>query len=103
MALVPVIQGAGGVVTDWRGQPLRWSVGSHVSGRGGGWEAAPGRAERKAAAQAVLTDLRASGLDLPAVSPPACLQGDVSACSGEVVAAGDARAHQQALDLLQWK
>ncbi|EFN53278.1 hypothetical protein CHLNCDRAFT_58575 [Chlorella variabilis] len=54
MALVPVIQGAGGVVTDWRGQPLRW-------------------------------------------------QGDVAACSGEVVAAGDARAHQQALELLQWK
>lgn len=32
-----------------------------------------------------------------------CLQGDVAACSGEVVAAGDARAHQQALELLQWK
>ncbi|KAL4459043.1 hypothetical protein ABPG75_013908 [Micractinium tetrahymenae] len=58
MALVPIIQGAGGVVTDWRGQPLLWAVDS---------------------------------------------QGDVTACSGEVVAAGDARTHQQALDLLQWK
>lgn len=58
MALVPVIQGAGGVVTDWQGQPLRWTVGSH---------------------------------------------GDVTACSGEVLAAGDAEAHRQALELLAWK
>lgn len=32
MALVPIIQGAGGVVTDWRGQPLRWAVDSQVGG-----------------------------------------------------------------------
>lgn len=51
-------QGAGGVITDWRGQPLRW---------------------------------------------PADGQGDVSACSGEVVAAGDAAAHRQAVELLAWK
>jgi hypothetical protein len=31
------------------------------------------------------------------------LQGDASACSGEVLAAGDARAHQQALELLSWQ
>jgi inositol-phosphate phosphatase/L-galactose 1-phosphate phosphatase/histidinol-phosphatase len=30
MALVPVIQGAGGTITDWRGQPLRWPVGGEV-------------------------------------------------------------------------
>ncbi|PSC73171.1 Bifunctional phosphatase chloroplastic [Micractinium conductrix] len=58
MALVPIIKGAGGVITDWRGEPLRWAVDS---------------------------------------------QGDVSACSGEVVAAGDARSHAQAVQLLQWK
>ncbi|KAL4859039.1 Bifunctional phosphatase IMPL2 [Chlorella vulgaris] len=58
MALVPVIQGAGGTITDWRGQPLRWQAGT---------------------------------------------EGDVSACSGEVLAAGDARSHQQALQLLAWK
>jgi inositol-phosphate phosphatase/L-galactose 1-phosphate phosphatase/histidinol-phosphatase len=58
MALVPVIQGAGGVVTDWRGQPLRW----------GAEDAAAGRA-----------------------------------CAGEVVAAGDARCHEQALAALAWR
>jgi len=26
MALVPIIEGAGGVVTDWRGGDLRWDV-----------------------------------------------------------------------------
>lgn len=52
------VQGAGGIITDWRGQPLRW---------------------------------------------PADGQGDVSACSGEVVAAGDAAAHRQAVELLAWK
>ncbi len=31
------------------------------------------------------------------------LQGDVTACSGEVLAAGDAQAHQQALELLGWQ
>jgi len=32
-ALAPVIQGAGGVITDWRGQPLRgWSDGSPQNG-----------------------------------------------------------------------
>jgi inositol-phosphate phosphatase/L-galactose 1-phosphate phosphatase/histidinol-phosphatase len=31
MALVPVIQGAGGIITDWRGQPLRWQAGTEVS------------------------------------------------------------------------
>ena len=30
MALVPVIEGAGGKVTDWRGLPLRWEAGSEV-------------------------------------------------------------------------
>jgi len=30
---VPIIEGAGGKVTDWRGQPLRWPAGSQASGR----------------------------------------------------------------------
>ncbi|KAI7844648.1 hypothetical protein COHA_001738 [Chlorella ohadii] len=30
-------------------------------------------------------------------------KGDVTACSGEVLAAGDAQAHQQALELLGWQ
>jgi hypothetical protein len=35
--------------------------------------------------------------------PHCVLQGDAAACSGEVVAAGDARTHQQALELLSWQ
>lgn len=31
-AQVPIIEGAGGKVTDWRGQPLRWPAGSQVRG-----------------------------------------------------------------------
>ena len=37
-ALVPVIEGAGGRVTDWRGQALRWDVTGQVRGGGGGGE-----------------------------------------------------------------
>lgn len=65
MALVPVIEGAGGVITDWHGQPLRWQAQGGSSG---------------------------SGAD-----------GGVHACPGEVLAAGDAAAHRQALDLLAWR
>ncbi|MEW5299246.1 MAG: hypothetical protein WDW38_003341 [Sanguina aurantia] len=60
MALVPIIQGAGGCVTDWRGQPLRWS-------------------------------------------PPQPGQELVESWPGEVLAAGDARVHSEALKLLDWK
>lgn len=28
MALVPIIEGAGGKITDWRGQPLTWPAGA---------------------------------------------------------------------------
>eukprot|EP00887_Chlorella_sp_A99_P006718 scaffold3.g6718.t1 len=59
MALVPVIEGAGGVITDWRGEPLRWVP--EAAGAGG------------------------------------------HACPGEVLAAGDARAHAAALKLLAWR
>lgn len=50
-------------------------------------------------------DQAVTRLRLPAPPPPRCAppQGDVTACSGEVLAAGDARAHQQALELLQWR
>jgi inositol-phosphate phosphatase / L-galactose 1-phosphate phosphatase / histidinol-phosphatase len=34
MALVPVIQGAGGMVTDWSGRPLRWGGAAAKEGRG---------------------------------------------------------------------
>jgi inositol-phosphate phosphatase/L-galactose 1-phosphate phosphatase/histidinol-phosphatase len=54
LALVPVVEGAGGLITDWRGGKLRWTGGG---GGGGG---------------------------------------------GEVVAAGDARVHAEALGLLGW-
>ncbi|XP_058091977.1 bifunctional phosphatase IMPL2, chloroplastic isoform X3 [Magnolia sinica] len=56
LSLIPVIEGAGGVITDWKGHELFW-------------EASPGS----------------------------------RAASFNVVAAGDAEIHQQALDLLQWK
>lgn len=58
MALVPIIQGAGGLVTDWRGQVPRWSAAEAAGG----------------------------------VAP-----------AGEIIAAGDARCHRQALELLAWK
>lgn len=56
LALVPVVEGAGGMITDWRGERLRWTG---TGGGGGG--------------------------------------------GGEVVAAGDARVHAEALALLGWK
>jgi len=56
LSLVPVIEGAGGSITDWRGDKLHWSV--------------------------------------TAESRPT---------SFNVVAAGDARVHKQALDALQWR
>lgn len=58
MALIPIIEGAGGRVTDWRGAPLRWDVRS------------------------------AAGAE---------------SWVGEVVAAGDARAHAHAVELLAWR
>ncbi|BDA44688.1 Histidinol-phosphatase [Coccomyxa sp. Obi] len=59
LALVPIVEGAGGVMTDWEGQKLRWAVTpSH---------------------------------DYALASLP-----------GEVIAAGDAQLHQQALQLLDW-
>eukprot|EP00775_Hariotina_reticulata_P004006 gene4006-4257_t len=61
MALVPVIQGAGGVITDWSGQPLCWKL---------------------------------SEGDVAAA---------VKAAPGEVLAAGDAGTHAQALQLLAWQ
>lgn len=50
----------------------------------------------------------ASVTPVPGATPRLCyphcpLQGDAAACSGEVVAAGDARTHQQALELLSWQ
>jgi len=59
MALVPVVEGAGGKITDWRGGALRWTGVGGGGGNGGG--------------------------------------------GGEVVAAGDARVHAEALELLGWK
>jgi len=56
LALVPVIEGAGGSITDWRGDKLHWPVTAKSQ-------------------------------------PP----------SFNVVAAGDARVHKQALDALQWR
>jgi inositol-phosphate phosphatase/L-galactose 1-phosphate phosphatase/histidinol-phosphatase len=32
MALVPIVQGAGGVITDWRGNDLKWSIEDASSG-----------------------------------------------------------------------
>ncbi|WIA15857.1 hypothetical protein OEZ85_012611 [Tetradesmus obliquus] len=61
MALVPIIKGAGGVISDWSGQPLRWQV---------------------------------QGGDVAAA---------IKAAPGEVLAAGDAETHAQALQLLAWK
>lgn len=60
MALVPVIQGAGGRITDWRGGALNWKVDSSDPE---GWTKLP---------------------------------------PGEVLAAGDARVHKQALDIIGW-
>lgn len=56
LSLIPVIEGAGGVITDWKGDQLSWE---------------------------------------------AC--SDSRAPSFNVVAAGDKKVHQQALDSLQWK
>ncbi|KAL6627652.1 hypothetical protein ACP70R_031378 [Stipagrostis hirtigluma subsp. patula] len=56
LSLVPVIEGAGGSITDWKGSKLHWPVSS---------ESRP--------------------------------------TSFNVVAAGDARVHKQALDTLQWR
>jgi inositol-phosphate phosphatase / L-galactose 1-phosphate phosphatase / histidinol-phosphatase len=61
LALVPVVEGAGGKITDWRGEALRWTAASSGGGAGG-----------------------AGG-------------------GGEVLAAGDARVHAEALGLLGWK
>ncbi|KAF6260129.1 hypothetical protein COO60DRAFT_923288 [Scenedesmus sp. NREL 46B-D3] len=61
MALVPIIEGAGGVITDWSGRQLRWQV---------------------------------QGGDVAAA---------IKAAPGEVLAAGDADTHRQALQLLAWK
>ncbi|KAF8059378.1 HISN7 [Scenedesmus sp. PABB004] len=61
MALVPIVTGAGGVITDWAGQLLRWSV---------------------------------AGGDVAAA---------IAAAPGEVLAAGDAATHAQALELLAWR
>lgn len=55
------MQGAGGMITDWAGRPLRWQL---------------------------------AGGDVTA---------SASQCPGEVLAAGDARTHEQVLQLLQWK
>jgi fructose-1,6-bisphosphatase/inositol monophosphatase family enzyme len=55
------MQGAGGVITDWSGQQLRWKV---------------------------------QGGDVAAA---------IKAAPGEVLAAGDAETHKQALQLLAWK
>ncbi|OEL33629.1 Bifunctional phosphatase IMPL2, chloroplastic [Dichanthelium oligosanthes] len=56
LALVPVIEGAGGSITDWRGDKLHWPV---------------------------TAESRPTGFN--------------------VVAAGDARVHKQALDAIQWR
>jgi len=60
LALVPVVEGAGGTITDWRGEKLRWRPGAEGTGAAGGG-------------------------------------------GGEVLAAGDARTHAEALRLLGWK
>lgn len=60
MALVPIIRGAGGVITDWQGKALHWKSQSDSEGQASGYP-------------------------------------------GEVLAAGDARSHQQALELLAWQ
>ncbi|KAI8475911.1 MAG: hypothetical protein J3K34DRAFT_382483 [Monoraphidium minutum] len=57
MALVPVVQGAGGVITDWAGRPLQWHPQS----------------------------------------------ADAQVKPGEVLAAGDARVHAEALRILDWR
>ncbi|KAJ9530649.1 hypothetical protein QJQ45_014798 [Haematococcus lacustris] len=67
MALVPIVQGAGGVITDWRGGPLVWLPSA--------------QAAEKAAAGEGTGALRAEW-------------------PGEVLAAGDPRVHQQALEKL---
>ncbi|KAK9811291.1 hypothetical protein WJX72_001256 [[Myrmecia] bisecta] len=59
MALVPVVEGAGGVMTDWQGNHLHWPI--------------------------------TAGESYALGSLP-----------GEVIAAGDRKAHQQALELLDW-
>jgi inositol-phosphate phosphatase/L-galactose 1-phosphate phosphatase/histidinol-phosphatase len=56
-----LLQGAGGVITDWSGQQLQWQV---------------------------------QGGDVAAA---------IKAAPGEVLAAGDAETHRQALQLLAWK
>ncbi|XP_054777612.1 bifunctional phosphatase IMPL2, chloroplastic-like isoform X3 [Prosopis cineraria] len=61
LALIPVIEGAGGVITDWKGGELHW-------------EASPTSSARKS--------------HVPGFN---------------VLAAGDKRIHQEALDSLQWR
>ena len=39
----------------------------------------------------------------PRPCPAPTMQDDTAAYPGEVVAAGDARTHQQAIDLLRWQ
>lgn len=58
LALVPIIEGAGGVITDWSGEKLSWTAD------------------------------QAASYDAP---------------SGEVIAAGDARCHKEALRRLDWR
>jgi inositol-phosphate phosphatase/L-galactose 1-phosphate phosphatase/histidinol-phosphatase len=53
MALVPVVEGAGGVMSDWRGQPLRWRLSD--SGEARGEVLAAGDAHAHAAALAILS------------------------------------------------
>lgn len=33
LALVPIVEGAGGKITNWRGEPLTWSVKEAASGK----------------------------------------------------------------------
>lgn len=95
-------------MTDWRGQPLRWPAGSQASG-GEQWvvcvwntfqgcPAVPSSAWPLGSSGAITHACRSCRLLRTNL-----LQGDVSACSGEVLAAGDAQAHQQALELLGWQ
>ena len=34
MALVPIVEGAGGCITDWQGQPLRWKLSDSIERKG---------------------------------------------------------------------
>ena len=82
MALVPIVEGAGGVMTDWRVRA---------------WLACTRRVRTPHACAALLTRAHARTQGAPLRWRPS----DPGDARGEVLAAGDAAAHTAALAVLQ--